>query len=47
TENPNYKFLAQQMYKELIWYVQFGELEKNDISKISTIQNWITSFSRK
>ncbi|RHZ54903.1 hypothetical protein Glove_421g102 [Diversispora epigaea] len=47
TANPNHKFSAQQMHEELIRLVQFGELEENDIPKISTIQNWITGFSRK
>ena len=47
TANLNYRFSAQQMYDELIQYSQYGELDKNDIPKVSTIQNWITSFSQK
>ena len=47
TVNPNNKFSAQQMREELVWRVQFGELDENDIPKTSTIQNWIASFSRK
>ncbi|CAB4407967.1 unnamed protein product [Rhizophagus irregularis] len=47
TANPNNKFSAQQMYEELVRRVQLGELDENDVPKISTIQNWITGFSRK
>ncbi|CAB4375882.1 unnamed protein product [Rhizophagus irregularis] len=45
TANPNNKFSAQQMYEELVRHVQLGELDENDVPKISTIQNWITGFS--
>jgi hypothetical protein len=47
TANQNNKFSAQQMHDELMRRVQFGELDENDIPKTSTIQNWITGFSRK
>jgi hypothetical protein len=47
TANPNHKFSAQQMHDELVQCSQYGELDENDIPKVSTIQNWITSFSRK
>ncbi|CAB4492779.1 unnamed protein product [Rhizophagus irregularis] len=47
TANPNNKFSAQQMYEELVRRVQLGELDENDVPKISTIQNWITGFSQK
>jgi uncharacterized protein YcnI len=47
TANPNNKFSAQQMHEELIQRAQVGELDENDIPKTSTIQNWITGFSRK
>ncbi len=47
TANPNNKFSAQQMHEELVQHAQSGELNENDISKTSTIQNWITGFSRK
>ena len=47
TANPNNKFSAQQMHEELVRRVQFGELDENDVPKVSTIQNWITGFSRK
>jgi len=45
TANPNNKFSAQQMHEELVQRAQFGELDENDIPKISTIQNWISGFS--
>ena len=35
------------MHEELVQRAQFGELDENDIPKISTIQNWISGFSRK
>ena len=47
TANPNNKFSAQQMHEELARRVQFGELDENDVPKVSTIQNWISNFSRK
>ena len=47
TANPNNKFSAQQMHEELVRHVQLRELDEDDIPKISTIQNWITGFSRK
>lgn len=47
TANPNNKFSAEQMHEELVRRAQLGELEENDIPKASTIQNWITGFSRK
>ena len=47
TANPSNKFSAQQMYEELVRCAQIGELDENDIPKTSTIQNWISSFSRK
>lgn len=47
TANPNHKFSAQQMQEELVRRAQIGELDENDIPKTSTIQNWITGFSRK
>jgi hypothetical protein len=47
TANPNCKFSAQQMHEELVRCVQLGEFDENAIPKISTIQNWITGFSRK
>jgi hypothetical protein len=47
TANPSNKFSAQQMHDELVQRAQLGELDENDIPKSSTIQNWITGFSRK
>ena len=47
TANPSNKFSAQQMYEELVRCAQIGELDENDIPKTSTIQNWISGFSRK
>jgi len=37
---------AQDMYSELLKYVETGELEKEDIPKVSTIQNWINTYTR-
>ena len=47
TANPNNKFSAQQMHEKLIQHAQVRELDENNISKTSTIQNWITEFLRK
>jgi hypothetical protein len=35
------------MYEELLKRAELGEIEKNDIPKVSTITNWISTFSRK
>jgi hypothetical protein len=37
---------AQAMYEELLKYVEIGELEEEDIPKVHTIQNWISSYTR-
>jgi hypothetical protein len=47
TANPRQKMNAQQMHEELLQRVQQGELCEEDIPKVSTIQNWISGFSRR
>ncbi|RHZ62731.1 hypothetical protein Glove_335g14 [Diversispora epigaea] len=47
TTNPCQKLNAQQMHKELLRRAEIGEIEKNEIPKVTTISNWITVFSRK
>ena len=42
TINPNLKMSAEDMYKELLEHIQEGELEEEELPKISTIANWIT-----
>jgi hypothetical protein len=46
TANPRQKMNAQQMHEELLQRAQ-GELCEEDVPKISTIQNWISGFSRR
>ena len=36
------KMNAQGMYNELMYRADQGEIDKEDISKVSTIHNWIT-----
>ncbi|CAG8719711.1 17130_t:CDS:2, partial [Racocetra persica] len=36
---------AQAMYKELLEYVEASDIEKKDIPKITTIQNWINTYA--
>jgi hypothetical protein len=38
--------LAKDMHNELLKFVESGELEVKDISKITTIQNWISTYAR-
>ena len=41
TVNPNYKMTAENI-QELLERMEYGELEKEEIPKISTIVNWMT-----
>ncbi|CAG8608858.1 19864_t:CDS:2, partial [Racocetra persica] len=36
---------AQAMYKELLEYIEAGNIEEKDVSKIITIQNWINTYA--
>ncbi|EXX55589.1 uncharacterized protein OCT59_013566 [Rhizophagus irregularis] len=47
TSNPRQKLNAQQMHKEFLKRVELGKIEENDIPKITTITNWISTFSHK
>ncbi|RHZ51445.1 hypothetical protein Glove_478g10 [Diversispora epigaea] len=44
--NTKDKLDAQGMQNELLRFVKSGEISKEDIPKVSTIQNWIVTFSR-
>ncbi|CAG8714590.1 1741_t:CDS:2, partial [Dentiscutata heterogama] len=39
-QKPEEKMSAKAMREELLEYAEGGEIEKEDISKIQTIQNW-------
>ncbi|CAB4396434.1 unnamed protein product [Rhizophagus irregularis] len=39
------KMSAKEMYNELLIFVESGELEAEDIPKIATIQNWISTYT--
>ncbi|CAB5393566.1 unnamed protein product [Rhizophagus irregularis] len=47
TANPHQKLNVQQMHEELLRRIELGEIEESDIPKVSTITNWISTFSRK
>ena len=47
TANPRQKMSAKEMRDELLRRVHEGEIGLDDIPKESTIDNWITIFSRK
>ncbi|POG58390.1 hypothetical protein GLOIN_2v1790442 [Rhizophagus irregularis DAOM 181602=DAOM 197198] len=47
TANFLQKLTAQQMQEELLRRAELGEIEENDVPKVSTITNWISTFSRK
>ncbi|PKK72191.1 hypothetical protein RhiirC2_743273, partial [Rhizophagus irregularis] len=38
--------LAKDMHNELLKFVESGELEAEDVPKITTIQNWISTYAR-
>ncbi|RIA94341.1 hypothetical protein C1645_734867 [Glomus cerebriforme] len=40
------KMTAKDMYNELQTFVESGELEAEDVPKITTIQNWISTYAR-
>ncbi|CAB4387574.1 unnamed protein product [Rhizophagus irregularis] len=44
--NQKDKMLAKDMYNELMKFVESGELEAEDVPKITTIQNWISTYAR-
>ena len=44
--NQNDKMSAKDMYNELLVFVESGELKAENIPKIITIQNWISSYAR-
>jgi len=46
TANPRLKMSASDMHEELSRRVALGEISKEDLPKVSTIANWITSTSR-
>ncbi|CAG8614165.1 39733_t:CDS:2, partial [Gigaspora margarita] len=39
------KLNAQEIQQELLYYVKQGEIEESEIPKVSTIQNWIHTFT--
>ena len=43
--NPRDKMNAQEMHTALLPFVESGEIEEDDIPKISTIQGWISKYS--
>ncbi|PKB97504.1 hypothetical protein RhiirA5_384621 [Rhizophagus irregularis] len=47
TANFRQKLTAQQMQEELLRRAELGEIEENDVPKVSTITNWISTFSCK
>ncbi|UZO16848.1 uncharacterized protein OCT59_008216 [Rhizophagus irregularis] len=44
--NQKDKMLAKDIYNELMKFVESGELEAEDVPKITTIQNWISTYAR-
>ncbi|CAG8530440.1 23701_t:CDS:2 [Gigaspora rosea] len=43
--NPHDKLTAQEMYDSFQEFVASGEVEKEDVPSISTIKNWINTYS--
>jgi hypothetical protein len=44
--NQKDKMSAKDMYNELLTFVESGELEAEDVPKVTTIQNWISTYAR-
>jgi len=47
TVDNNNKISGEKMYEELLKRAQRSEFDQSDIPKVSTINNWIATFSRK
>jgi len=47
TANSRQKMTAQQMQANLLERVENGEIEADEVPKVSTIANWISGFSRQ
>ncbi|RIB18412.1 hypothetical protein C2G38_2184637 [Gigaspora rosea] len=45
--NPKDKMTAKEMQEELLKFVDSGEIEKDHMPKVTTIQNWIGRYSRE
>jgi tRNA G37 N-methylase TrmD len=45
--NPQDKLTAQEMLNELQEFASSGEIQQDDIPKVSTIHNWITRYNRE
>ncbi|RIB01496.1 hypothetical protein C2G38_2230640 [Gigaspora rosea] len=46
TATPQNKMAATEMQQELLIRSHEGEIEEADVPEVSTISNWISSFSR-
>jgi hypothetical protein len=46
TANPRMKINANEMHEELLKRATDNEISNDDVPKVSTIANWITSTSR-
>ncbi|CAB5334833.1 unnamed protein product [Rhizophagus irregularis] len=44
--NQKDKMLVKDMYNELMKFVESEELEAEDVPKITTIQNWISTYAQ-
>ncbi|CAG8500882.1 13465_t:CDS:2 [Racocetra fulgida] len=47
TADSKNKFTGQEMHDELLKQAQHGEFDQSDILKVTTINNWIATFSCK
>ena len=47
TASPRQKMTAEQMHTELERLAQQGDFLLSDVPKVSSIQNWISGFSRR
>ena len=44
--NQKDKMSAKDMYNELLIFVESGKIEAEDVPKVITIQNWISTYAR-
>ena len=45
--DKNKRYIAQDMYNELVQQAQGGEIKIEEVPKITTIQNWIGRYTRE
>ncbi|CAG8824345.1 26517_t:CDS:1, partial [Racocetra persica] len=45
-QRSNERISAKAMHNELLEYAEDGEIEREDVPKFQTIQNWLNSYAQ-